>query len=302
MSITGSEVKYLSFLFARKTNNYLYILADTKINYSEISDQLLNKIGDTANLINKYGIIKNVIINRNLCVGAAGIVEHFNELLAYIENRGSSTLSEIVNKALDINNKYNQDTDFIIAFADNKNKGLYLVKDGTLNDVDSCWIGVKDCFRAFQSMRLDENIKDVYYDNDLSEEDNMFCFDKFCFSNVLNKNIDTDSVGKNMVNCYYGKDGFTYSNEYFFETFKRQTLLPGEGVIFGNSIEYGDGIIVSNFVNGCYAICYPQLHKSIIYEPYLDIEGFDRIRIPRLIDCGDTCEFGKENYDMMKKE
>ena len=76
----------MSFLFARKTEEYFYILSDTKINCSEIKENLQKRIGSKKEkLLENYGIIKNVIINSNLCIGCAGIIEYFNELLEYVE-------------------------------------------------------------------------------------------------------------------------------------------------------------------------------------------------------------------------
>ena len=67
----------MSFIFARKYLNKINVLADNKVTVDPKDESfLLKNIGVEAyRKIKSLGIIKNVIINQNICVCSAGVLK-----------------------------------------------------------------------------------------------------------------------------------------------------------------------------------------------------------------------------------
>lgn len=274
----------MSFLFARKTDEFFYILADTKINCSEIKENIQRRIGkDKENLLENYGIIKNVIINKNLCIGCAGVIEYFNTLLEYIEKNNIKDIECIKIKAFEIHRKYNAKTDFIIAYANNSTKKLFLIKDNKMEETDSCWIGIQKCFNVFQTIRHDENFRKSNYDTEFSKDFNEMCNDKKSFEKVLKLNISPDDVGKYYIDCTYTKEGFHYMERSEFYAPSKQILEQNELINFYDTIENGGCSYITYCENNIYSIYYVQIKTKIIYEPYLIEEGYNYLRFPKKI-------------------
>ncbi len=83
----------MRFLYARNYNNEIYMFADTKVSFSSITEQemffsrVLNSSEEKLNILKNFGIIKNVVINSNICIGFAGLLKDFNKLLGFIEEQ-----------------------------------------------------------------------------------------------------------------------------------------------------------------------------------------------------------------------
>ena len=89
----------MSFILARKYGDRIRIFADKKMTVDPKDEAFLIKnIGvENYRKIKALGVVKNVIINQNICVSSAGILEDFNDLLKYIdgnENILSASVSE----------------------------------------------------------------------------------------------------------------------------------------------------------------------------------------------------------------
>lgn len=274
----------MSFLFARKTEEYFYILSDTKINCSEIKENLQKRIGSKKEkLLENYGIIKNVIINSNLCIGCAGIIEYFNELLEYVEKNKIIDIELIKERALEIHKKYNQNTDFIILYVKNSERSLFVIKDNRIEKTDFCWIGVKECFNLFQKIRHDKDFIKSNYDTDFSKDFNEMYNDKKSFEKVLKSNVSPDDVGKYYIDCTYIKGGFNYMERSEFFAPSEQIIQPNEAINFYDTIENGGCAYISSCENNNYSIYYEQIKTKIVFEPYLKEKGYNYLRFPKQI-------------------
>lgn len=155
----------MSFIFARKYLDKINVLADNKVTVDPKDESFLIKnIGTEAyRKIKSLGIIKNVIINQNICVCSAGVLEDYNDLLKYIDNGKNISYEDICNKALEINVKTNNRTDFIVCTVENEMK-IVQIKNYKKEETESAWIGSKDCFEKFQYIRFgaDMNKKTIY--------------------------------------------------------------------------------------------------------------------------------------------
>jgi len=278
------EEQKMSFLFARKKGEYFYILSDTKINCSEIKENIQRRIGkDKEILLENYGIIKNVIINKNLCIGCAGVIEYFNELLEYVEKKSIKDIEQIKEKALEIHRKYKQKTDFIILYVNNSERNLFVIKDNRIEETDSCWIGIQKCFNLFQTIRHDEDFIKGNYDMEFSKDFNEMCNDKKSFEKVLKSNISPDDVGKYYIDCTYTEEGFHYMERSGFYVPSEQTLQPNESINFYDTIENGGCSYISYCENNNYSIYYEQIKTKITFEPYLMEQGYNYLRFPKEI-------------------
>lgn len=144
-------VSQVSFVYAQKIKNSIAILADTKITFCQVDSKTLFSQKSTKN-IRQFGMIKNIIISRNLCVSYAGNnIILANNLLNKIDH---ISLSELLNMALETNRLDPKNgAEFIICYADNKRQHIFQVKNGECKDVPLAWIGNSDAFRYFRGVR-----------------------------------------------------------------------------------------------------------------------------------------------------
>lgn len=115
----------MSFLYAGNYNNRIYVLADTKVSFSSEAEKnmfcntILKRSQEEFDKLRMFGIIKNVIINSNTCIGFAGQLKDFNKLLKIIESQNINDIDIIKNIAKKINIESSGKTDFIIAYIGN---------------------------------------------------------------------------------------------------------------------------------------------------------------------------------------
>lgn len=295
----------MSFLYARKLDDRIYVLADTKISYDTIeSDIIIKAIGrENEYLLRNYGIIKNVIINRDICVGFAGSIRDFNELLEYIDNNKITSIEDINEKALEIHLKNRQETDFIISQCNAATKKLYVVKDEKIKECDSCWIGSKKCFDSFQEKRYKMPPPKVYdletkKDIELNDNDGVWINDSEVFKNVVNSNID-NSVGLFTIRCLGNKDGFKYFEEMStYQGFKPYEIKPGESALLYEDTANG-GYTYFMYESNEYVNMYiDQLGKGIVFKPSLAEDDYNHLRFPTIEKIG--VEKFVENYGLKK--
>lgn len=158
----------MSFVYARKIENSIVILADTKITF-DMKDETLIFSKATKQKVKQFGIIKNVIISKNFCVSFAGNnIIYANKLLEKIKH---ITINEIIRFALEINleNEING-AEFIICYADRERQEIYQIKDGKCENVPVAWIGSYIAFRYFQGVRTNEFSSRIVSNNPLGVE------------------------------------------------------------------------------------------------------------------------------------
>ena len=289
----------MSFIFARKYSGQIKVLADNKMTVdSEDEDLLINSIGvETYRKIRHLGVIKNVIINDSICVSSAGILEDFNELLKYIDDDKEVDFDDICKRAFEINVNSNNRTDFIVCIAKDASK-IYQIKNYKMEEVDFAWIGSKNCFEKFQSIRLSKkNNNQTIYDCEShteiplnSDESN----DLHAFSEVLKSNID-DMVGEEVIECYSDEGKFCYLEKLSTSISKPRTLPSNK-----DSIKIYDDVFDGGYTYYVYKsydnykMYINQLKCGIEYLPYISDEKFNHLRIP-FFDYCDVDEFEKKH-------
>ncbi len=268
----------MSYLYAYYENNKIRMLADTKVTFSENKEDILRKILkneiDYNNLV-KFGVIKNVIINKSICIGSAGELEHFNELLKHIETNKDYDIDSIKNKALDINTKYNDATDFIIAYIGVMNKRIYLIHNYKILIKDSCWIGDKITNSLFEKYK---------------KEPKTSC--SYAFERAIH-NSKENSVGGFAIQCCEINGEFKYPEIMSSSIERKQTLLPNQSLVLFDSVQNG-GFTHYYFESGDIVTIYIyQMKSGIRYIPCVNDEKYNYLRFPKVYHMSDV-EFKRE--------
>lgn len=268
----------MSYLYAYYEKNKIQMFADTKVTFSEnekdiLKKRLKNEV-DYNNLV-KFGIIKNVIINKNICIGSAGKLEHFNELLKYIETNKDYNIDSIKNKALDINIKYNDTTDFIIAYVGVNKKRIYLIHDNKLLIKDSCWIGDDVTNSLFEKY---------------NKESDTSCSNAFECAIIDSKE---NSVGGFAIQCCETNGEFRYPEMMKSSVERKQILLPNQPMILFDSIQNGGFTHYYFESSDIVSVYIYQMKSGVRYIPCIDDEKYSFLRIPKVYHMGDV-EFQRE--------
>ena len=281
----------MSLIYAHKTYFGTRILSDTKpsIDADDI-DRLKKRFTkeEFKNFI-KYGFIKTVVYKLNITISSAGVLEHFNKLLGYLESNNIINVEDILKAATDIHKKYNKDTDFIIT----TEHDIYEIKDGKYEKVEFSWIGDADAFSKFQEHKLKYVVDERRYSTDfpkreivaLKEQDRI----DYAFQSIIDdKNID--SVGGILVICYTVKsDNYEYCFQSKYATFSgfnyRQILKPGDNIIFSHEISDGgfEYFILESKTN--FAIYISRVKLGIVYDKGYSDSEYCNLMLPHLFRC-----------------
>lgn len=279
----------MSFVVAKKYKNKIKVMADNKLFVNPNDEQMLiNEIGNkNYKDICCLGIIKNVIINKNICICFAGVLEDFNIILKKIDNNKIYDLHSICSIALEINIQKSNRTDFIICSA--TDNVIYEIKNNKIKIVDSSWIGVHKCFEKYQKLRLSseirkycENVCELLPEdekNDLIEE----MIDCESFKGVLNSTID-ETVGNIVVECNVVDDEFLYKSYYSATISKPKELETNSSLInFDDSVFDGGYSFYVDESNSNYKMYIYQIECLVEYCAHLNNENYSHLRLPKII-------------------
>ncbi len=296
----------MSLIYAHKTNFGIRILSDSKLTVAVDDKDRLKSILSKQEFDNiiRYGVIKTVIYQPSITISAAGILEHFNELLGYLQSNRITIIDEILKKTEEIHNKYNRDTDFIITTKDT----IYEIKNGQYQIVDFSWIGDKDAFSKFQEEKFKYIFDEKKYSSEMlteSEIQSLEEIDKVEFSlKKVIENQTIDSVGGFLVICALSENtNFEY--EYFsrfcsFSGFDSiQTLNPGENVVFFHKISDGGFSCQILDSKSKFLVYLNQINIGIVYDNGYSDEKYSNLLLPFIVNCSYE-EFINEYSDIQQ--
>jgi hypothetical protein len=126
----------MSLIVARKYQNNIIIVGDSKITYPYL---------DKNNP--KDGLVKSVIINAQLCISVAGVVDYGNEALQKIGKGKSKT--EVIEILEFFHSKSGNETSFLVCFG-NPHYKIIRIDNGVTESVQNGWIGSHPAFEKFQ--------------------------------------------------------------------------------------------------------------------------------------------------------
>lgn len=137
----------MSFVFALKKENSIYMYGDTKI--TDDNDDCEKFFCSSYGLVKKIGILKTIILSDNIALGFAGKIGIVDEVLGEILINGTiqkNFLDILATSSLRDDNS----CDFVVAY---KNEMLYLIQGGKITSQNFCHIGSHDFFERFQEKR-----------------------------------------------------------------------------------------------------------------------------------------------------
>lgn len=281
----------MSLIYAHKTYFGIRVLSDTKPSvHPDDLDRLKNRFTvEEYNNFMKYGVVKTVIYKPNITISSAGMLEHFNKLLEYLETNNIIEVEDILKAATDIHNRYNKDTDFVIT----TERDIYEIKNGKYEKVEFSWIGDIDAFSKFQEQKLQYVVDDRRYSADFPKEDIESLKEQDRIDDAFQKVIDNkniDSVGGFITICAISnRDNSEYeflSKIGIFSGYdSKQILNQGDNIIFFHKV-YDGGFQYqvldsrSNFL-----IYLGQIKIGIVYKKGYSDNEYKNLSLPFLVRC-----------------
>lgn len=281
----------MSLIYAHKTYFGIRVLSDTKPSvHPDDLDRLKNRFTvEEYNNFMKYGVVKTVIYKPNITISSAGMLEHFNKLLEYLETNNIIEVEDILKAATDIHNRYNKDTDFVIT----TECDIYEIKNGKYEKVEFSWIGDIDAFSKFQEQKLQYVVDDRRYSADFPKEDIEALKEQDRIDDAFQKVIDNkniDSVGGFITICAISnRDNSEYeflSKIGIFSGYdSKQILNQGDNIIFFHKV-YDGGFQYqvldsrSNFL-----IYLGQIKMGIVYKKGYSDNEYKNLSLPFLVHC-----------------
>jgi len=256
----------MSLVVAKKIDNYLQIVSDSKLTAEE-------QIYGNPFL---FGTLKTIITSVNTCISFAGLVEKDGinyPKIAFekIFDTESMPLTDILEILTDVQKQSKYETDFIVAHQNDDIIRLIKIQNGQLYEgYDTFWIGDIDGFNVFQTEFLNKSS-----DKDLTgEEKSSVMFD--AFTQVIN-NATVKSVDGLLVSIFNKNGYFEYLEGINLDIHKKTTIKPKQSKVlpFGEAEDGSFGIAYfTNEKDNPFAIAtyFPQGRMGVLYAPQLSLE------------------------------
>lgn len=143
----------MSFVYAYKHNNKIFMIGDTKITIDDSNG--IDNFKDKRQLVEELGILKTIILSNDLALGFAGNNVGLVDKALRDIFQNSFEQAEIIKILVEYSLKGIDAPDFILTY---KNEKIYLIKNGTIEERDNCYIGSRDIFEELQKRRNYEPI------------------------------------------------------------------------------------------------------------------------------------------------
>lgn len=151
----------MSLIVARKNGPNIHIVSDTKLTYPEekFPNKTLAAPGD--------GVIKTTILNPQVCIAFAGEVDPADEAIKICRRYGFM-LSNIKEHLLSVNKATKGKTEFILCVGFPE-YSIYEIKNMTIRQTNSTWIGSNTGFNIFQEKALEAGVASKKFETILDE-------------------------------------------------------------------------------------------------------------------------------------
>lgn len=301
----------MSLIVARKQNNKLIILGDTKLTYRY---EEKNNPRD--------GTIKTIVLSPNIVVCYAGNVHFAESALKEISDNLDAALIESILLKYHLNSE--DETDFILAVS-STTPTLIEIKNGQSKKTDTSWIGSHEGFNQFQASFLSDandqaagfcetTIKIVQMPD---SEDETF---RSLYSKMFDAMIDVieghevKEVGGFIIPLIFENDEFQY--KIYLKLFRKPIDIEKEvpdghwATVNFSSVEYGAYIVnfsggnayhlAIHFPHGDIGVIYSRedfgLLNPTIYPDMDEIDFAEFLKKTSNISLGFTVKHGVENY------
>lgn len=242
----------MSFVYAKKyTTEYeggvhkrIDIYSDTKVLLEGTSKA---NWGDrTRNQIEKYGLIKTIIVSPKCCISFAGNnISHAHDLLSKLYEIQQFSEDDLLNLALTIHQQAPKDEiEFIICLADETNETeIICIKNREMQrNCTVAWIGSCYAFSCLQKYRFENP---ALFNNYLA-----------AFKYAV-RHCGDDSVGGLEISV-----GFNNATKQFIYNFRMESVVECEQkLISGMQIKIG-----GNAGEGAYTVYYRESNEDVLIE------------------------------------
>lgn len=210
-----------------------HIYSDTKVTLDEASR--LNWGTNTYNAINRYGMIKSIILTPRCCVSFAGNnIAYASKLLEQLYELQSFSDEQLYDCALKIHQSAPpDDIEFIICIADdNDETHIACIKNNTIMfDCLTAWIGSRQAFQKMQEVRIGE-VK--------SREIPVKIPSGGAFKRALQESGDDSVGGFDIVVVYDSNEhSFLYTEKIEITMERPQIVEPGKNVRINGTAQEG---------------------------------------------------------------
>lgn len=226
----------MSFIYAEKytiTNeegqlDQLSIYSDTKVMLNGAIRANWSK--KQKENIEKYGLIKSVIVSPKCCISFAGNnIGHANKLLSMIYSQRSFHLDELLKWAYDIHKHSNtDDIEFLVCFADGDDETeiISIKNNEIIRDCKSAWIGSKATFNKMQELKLSSQSTSLSH--------------SYFYREAVYSDAD-DSVGGFIITTTFNKErNYFFYNEMLILAEENEQVVPsGSSIIFSDKLYNG---------------------------------------------------------------
>lgn len=252
----------MSFIYAIKhTTEYegdvykcVDIYSDTKVLLEGTSKA---NWGDrTRKQIEKYGLIKTIIVSSKCCISFAGNnISHAHDLLCKLYEIQQFSEDDLLKLALTIHQRAPKDEiEFIICLADETNETeIICIKNGEIQrNCTVAWIGSYDAFSCLQKYRFEN----------LEHSDNF----STAFMYAV-QHCGDDSVGGFCINVGFSNSSkeFLYKARMESVTERAKKLVSGMPILIGGNAEEGAYTAYYHESNEDVAIEIEQANITLLY-------------------------------------
>lgn len=252
----------MSFVYAVKfpiecdgqTRKCTHIYSDTKISlYGAIKSNWGDK---TRRAVERYGLIKSIIISPNCCISFAGNnIALAHQLLETLYETKEFSEEELLYHAFKIHSEHDpDDVEFIICLAseDGETEIISIKEHKIERNRPSAWIGSYDAFRTLQEYRFDNLTLSNYY--------------SCAFTHAI-YHCGDETVGGFPIHVRFDeyKKEFEYAERLVSASERIQELLSGMQIKLGGTA--AEGAYTAHFIasNEDVIIEFEQAHVTLLY-------------------------------------
>ena len=264
----------MSFVYAVKGSidyngdiqEFTHIYSDTKVSLVGVCK---DNWGDrTREIIEKFGLIKSIIVSPKCCVSFAGNnIAYASKLLHQLSEMKQFSEKELIDLAWEIHiNALKDEIEFIICLADEKDRTeIICIKNNSIQrNCQSAWIGSSDAFEYLQKYRMqNDTYQEAYFQ--------AFTYAMRCCTD--------DSVGGFCIGVIFSSltHQFEYQERLETAVEREQIVLPGMPIKISGNAEEGAATIHYYSSDAGVEIQIDQTNLTIIYTSKYRLE---------LSDCG----------------
>jgi hypothetical protein len=294
----------MSLIVAKKIENEIFLISDTKFTYKEPVTNLEKRYSKVDEYL---GGLKTILLAPGMCVAYAGEVLYAKEAFESLLTQKINIFNKksVIDYFLQHHNRSKGLTDFLVI----SNTGvleLFKIQDSNVGQSDFAWIGDREAFKYLQGVLLGD-ITDFEGEQGRGEFEIISLGDTSTqiVTNEISKYMD--AFRKLLNSDIQSVDGIrtltrfdltqSYYSEYVLMNGKLQKALKGNGLYFGDAPEGSVAkhvALLSSVGIGIFPVYYYTGKFGVVYTP---LEKFQ----PEIFENIEFSDFRKKVEQMLQK-